>query len=357
MRLFLAVIMLFVSGSVATEPLHLGISNATSGSAAELGKDLNQGAQLYFSTLKGIPLNSHYKDDGYEPNWAINNTREFAREGTQLLFNYLGTPTAKAVFNFVHAKNMALITPFSGADFLRQAQASQVFNLRASYQQEIEYQVNYLVEQLQLVNIAVVIQADDFGLAVEKYLVQALRHHGIKPKFIAKFRRNSNEVMKAAKQVQKAQLEAVMFIGPYEPMATMINKLQPHNTNLVFSTVSFASSDRLLTRIPSSTKVLITEVVPDPKQCQFILCQQFRRLANEQQIRANHGSFEGFLNAYWLISAVQKCQPKLVPTCITEILERQPIYLLGQQRKFHSANRQLLNQVFATTQNLPDFSQ
>lgn len=343
--------LLITFGSAAK--VSLAISNATTGPASELGNDLNRGAELYFSQFPEFGLTLIKKDDGYEPGKAMLNTVDFADAGHKLLFNYLGTPTTKAVFNYIKRKELALIAPYTGADFLRHPSANNIYNLRASYEQEAEFHANYFIEQLQLANIGIVIQADDFGLAFEKYFVEALRQHGVKPRFVSRFKRNTNDVMKAAAQIKKVNVEAVVFIGTYEPMSTLINGMHSTKPDLIYSSVSFVSSDQLIDRIPVTTKILVTEVVPNPATCPHHECLNFIKLAKEHDVHVNHGSFEGFLNAYWLSNAISACGDSVSESCILQKLEQTPIHLLGTQRKFNKLNRQLLNEVFVTSLNLP----
>lgn len=354
MRLIFLFLIICFFTSVTDAKIRLAVSNAISGSASELGKDVNLGAALQFAQLDDVRIILDKKDDGYEPALALQNTRDFYHSDHTLLFNYLGTPTVKTVFNYVKAKQQALITPVTGADFLRQKEADFVFNLRASYQQEAQMQANYFAEQLQLRKVGLVIQADDFGLSFEKHIKQALKNHGIKPKFTARFKRNSNNIAQAVSQIRSSDVEAVVFIGTYEPMSKLINDLFMSKPKLIYSGVSFVSSDQLLRRIPKEAKVFVTEVVPDPNTCTFSECQVFRRLAKQQKVHINHGSFEGFINAYWLSSAMQGCQEQQTPSCLKTKLATNKLVLLGREREFNLATRQLLNEVFFTSLNLPD---
>lgn len=351
-RLFVSVVLLLLAFSSLAK-VSLAVSNATSGPAGELGKDLNQGAELYFAEQSKLNVLLDKKDDGYEPSLAMQNTVEHVNNGHKLLFNYVGTPTTKSIINYAYVKRLTLVTPYTGADFLRQRSANHVFNLRASYRQEAELQAEYFIEVLKLKKVAIVIQADDFGLAFEKYFVSALNNYGLKPVFISRFKRNTSDVSKLAAKVNDADIQAIAFIGPYEPMSALINQTFQHKSDLVYSSVSFVSSSQLIKRIPKQTKLFVTEVVPNPNSCQFAQCQQFRKLAEKHSVAINHTTFEGYLNAYWLASALKACNANNNTQCITEQLAKQEINLLGQSRRFDQQSRQLLNEVFTTLVNLP----
>lgn len=251
------------------------------------------------------------------------------------------------------AKQLSFITPFTGADFLRDSTATSVFNLRASYRQEAHFQANYLINQLGVNKLGLVIQADDFGLAFERYFTQALQQHGVQPEFISRYRRNSNDVMRAVAQTKQADIQALVFIGTYQPMAAMVNQVYPEKPQLIFASASFVSSDQLVRRIPRGVKLLVTEVVPNPKECQYQECTDFMTLAKQNNLHINHGSFEGYLNAKWLSSALLACSSPVSQSCVEHKLSQQPLELLGKSRQFNVGNRQLLDRVFTTLRNLP----
>ena len=107
-RLIRNLAMLFAIVTAAAAPvlaqdIVLGQSVALSGPAAELGREMQLGAQLYFDSInasggiRGRKIVLKTLDDGYEPARAEANTRRFIDEGDVLaLFGYVGTPTAAA---------------------------------------------------------------------------------------------------------------------------------------------------------------------------------------------------------------------------------------------------------------------
>ena len=345
--IFLSIIHLPVIAKVT-----LAVSNAQSGPAANLGIDLNKGAQLYFNSINDIDIELAVKDDGYEPDKTVFNTRMFYSDGQQLFFNYVGTPTTKSVFNFLNAKHLPLITPFTGADFLRAHSAQNVFNLRASYEQEAMSQVKYLVEQLKLKNIAIIIQADDFGLAFEKYFIRALTKKKLRPTFVSRFKRNTLQIEKAVGHLRASNAQAVLFVGTYEPMAALIKQTTVNKPEMIFASVSFVSSLALQKRISSNTKLLVSEVVPNPNTCQFEECKKLRKLNKHQPL--SHGVLEGYLNAKWLLPALTACEKQSsIKSCVANYLTKNRIHLLGKERHFEQSNRQVLNQIYFTVMNLP----
>ena len=94
----------FAEGKVPPHPLVLGQSCALSGPAKDLGVELRGGLLAAFSKIndeggvnrREIVLLS--RDDGYEPDRAVRNTRELiTRDQVFMLIGEVGTPTSKAV--------------------------------------------------------------------------------------------------------------------------------------------------------------------------------------------------------------------------------------------------------------------
>ena len=158
-----------------TQPILLASSSALSGPTAKLGTRLNQGAQAYFDRINssggiyGCQILLEIVDDGYEPFKTLKNTQKFLKGNNVFaLFNYVGTPTTSVVFPLVKNKPLPFLMPFTGAEFLRKPVTSNIFNLRASYYQEVEAQIDYLVKEEKITKVGLLIQADEFGVAVEE---------------------------------------------------------------------------------------------------------------------------------------------------------------------------------------------
>lgn len=308
--------------------IKLGMSTALSGPAQAIGSQLKAGANIYFEQLnqnggiKGAKVDLLVLDDGYEPRRTVNNTRYFIYEQkVDALFSFMGTPTISAIRPLLEHSQTSLLMPFSGADFLRNDRAIKVFNLRASYFDEAAEQINYLVNERKHTNIALFIQADEFGITLEKSLTQLLANKGLSPSIITRFRRNSSNVDKALRKIKASGATAVALIGTYKPLAKFINRAQLKGVKADYTSVSFASSNELLARIKSSQLLMITEVVPNPFKCSSRLCNEFRvHTAEYPNIKIDHVLFEGYLNAVVFSKAAQQCPVNFDDQCILDKL-------------------------------------
>ncbi|GHE98985.1 ABC transporter substrate-binding protein [Thalassotalea profundi] len=329
-------------------------SSALTGPAASLGIKLNQGANLYFDKINqlGGINGQHVKlimlDDGYEPFKTYQNTKKVL-ESDELfaLFNYVGTPTSHAIIPLLKKYEPLLLTPFSGADFLRIPVKPNIFNLRASYFQEAQAQINYLINTVKVKNIALMVQADEFGDAVEAGYLKVLKQYGLKPVVTTRYRRNTEDIELSLDIFSQHLIDAVAFVGTYEPFARLINLASSKGFSPYFSTVSFISSQDLFNKIKVPARVLVTEVFPDPKNCELLLCEEFRLDAKAANLKGfDRIVFEGYSNAKLFSKVAMQCANSLTKACYINKLNRFFESLGGLKVRFTENDHQGLEQIF-----------
>jgi len=344
--------------------IFFGTSNAQQGASGQLGQALNLGAEIYFDVINQQGGIHNHKiqivkmDDGYEPVHTVHNTKTLLERDCVGLLNYVGTPNTKAVLPLVAKANQLLITPFTGADFLRTPSQANVFNLRASYKDEADKQIAMLLTMMPQASFALVIQADEFGLALEKHYQDALQAHGLSPATTIRYRRNTTDLTKAAAKLAQSNLDVVLFVGPYAPLFELIKLANQSNYSPVYSSVSFVSSQTLFERLGHEgmreNRVLVTEVVPSPASCQGDVCEQFREHAKRYQLdNPNQVHFEGYLNAAFITEALRACPSPPSQACLSDKLMsfRQNT---GQGTPPIIAHiLKMMGQVYVSTLNLP----
>lgn len=302
----------------------LGSSSALSGPAGKLGTRLNVGAELYFNHINANGGVSEHSikllklDDEYEPTKALRNTYQLlTHKEVFAFFNFVGTPTSAAVLPEIVRNNMLYITPFTGAQFLREESAKGVINLRASYYEEAQEQIDYLINEVGAKRIGLLVQADEFGVSLERGYLKALDKINKKPVVTTRFRRNTIDINLALEILINHDVDAVAFVGTYQPFAELINKGHRKGFKPFYTTVSFVSSSDLFPLLSESSKVLVTEVVPNIRSCDLNVCEEFRELAKQANI-SDYGpiEFEGYLNAKFLTGLISSCKDDLNKSCI-----------------------------------------
>lgn len=329
------------------------MSNALTGPASQLGTELSKGALVYFKQLNNLGGINRQRvelislDDGYEPQNTVLNSKILIEQQVLALFGYVGTPTSHAILPILKQTNIPYLMPFTGADFLRIPVVTNIFNLRASYLQEAQAQVDFLVNHKNFRQIALVIQADEFGLAGQRSYVQALKQYNLKPVIIERFKRNSNDIEKVLLHLKSKPLEAIVFVGTYQPFSHLINLSYEQGFHPFFSTLSFVSSQDTFSRLEHPSKVLVSEVMPEPYQCQWQICQQFIQDMTKAGYRQlNRLQLEGYLNAHIFSLVAKQCGDNLTRDCLITKFESFDYNQGGFNVSFSPNNHQGLSQVY-----------
>ena len=300
---------------VSAERILFGQSAAFSGPAAELGRGMRLGIQAAFKEandaggVHGRRLELITVDDGYEPEAAIRNTRRLIEdEGVFALVGGVGTPTSRSAVPVAEEAGVPYIAPFTGAGFLRGE--PHVINLRASYAQETEEMVERLTRDLGIERIAVVIQNDSFGRAGLAGVRAAFDRRGMEAVAIGVYPRNTTAVKTAIVDIEVGRPEAVIIVGAYQPVASLIAWTRHIGLDPVFMTLSFVGSNALAEELgPRGAGVYVTQVVPFPTARNSRVAAAYRRALREHTAGAEPGfvSFEGYLAGRLVIEALERC--------------------------------------------------
>jgi ABC-type branched-subunit amino acid transport system substrate-binding protein len=294
----------------------LGQSAPLSGPSAQLGREYRTGALAWFAEVNrrggihGRRLRLVSLDDRYEPNLTVINTRRLiGAERAFALFGYVGTPTVKAILPLVERERIPLVASLTGARLLREPFRPMVFNLRASYQAEIDRIVDDLVRAGRH-RIAVLHQEDAFGEDGLRATRAALDRHGLKPVAIAGVQRNSTATEAAAEQLHRLDPSAVVIISAYPSSAAFSRSLQGLGSRAQLMNVSFVGTGGLQDALTGgrASGIGISQVVPFPWDRRVPVVAQYQSLMRRQQRQASYGftSLEGFLAARWLTEALQR---------------------------------------------------
>lgn len=304
--------------------IKLGMSTALTGPAKNIGQQLHKGSSVYFDKvnnaggINGAKVLLLVADDHYEPKQTVNNTRQFIYTNkVDALFGAMGTPTSHAIIPLLEQSKIPFLMPFSGASFLREKPSVKAFNLRASYNDEAQEQIKYLVEEHKHTKIGLLIQADEFGLYVESGLREALAKYNLTPVIVARYKRNSQDVESALNTLKLSGVTAICLVGTYEPLSEFINSAQKQGFNPEYTSVSFVPSFDLFDEVNSPSNIMVTEIVPNPLNCNDNFCTEF--LADMQASNIKKPSrlhFEGYINAMAFSKAAKNCQFPLQQSCL-----------------------------------------
>ena len=344
---------------VTGERVLFGQSAAFSGPARELGLGMQRGIQAAFREandqggVHGRTLELVSLDDAYEPEAAVVNTLQLIeQEQVFALIGAVGTPTSRSATPVAAEAGVPYIAPFTGAAFLRDPAWDNIINLRASYQQETEEMVARLSGDLGIDRIAVMYQDDSFGRDGYQGVRLALERRGMAPVAIGLYPRNTAAVKTALLDLRQGNPQAVIMIGAYQPVSTLISWAKHTGMDAVFLTVSFVGSNALAQALGNSgAGVVVTQVVPFPANDSLPVVASYLNALSTHAPDAAPGfvSLEGYLAGRLAIEGLQRCGAELSRDCFLDSLRSaETVDIDGFVLQYGEGDSQGSDEVFMT---------
>ena len=355
---------------ITDREIRFGIAAPFSGSARELGRQMKLGIETAFNRINdaggvdGRMLRLHAADDGYEPGRTAEAMKQlYEKEQVFGIIGNVGTPTAVVSVPYALERRMLFFGAFTGANVLRNDPPDRyVFNYRASYVEETDAVVRYLVRmrKIQPKQIAVFAQQDSFGDAGYAGVAKAFRALGANDAQILRlgYKRNTVDVDEAVNQLkaQKSPIKAVVMVGAYRACAKFIEKTRDAVPGLTYSNVSFVGStalaDELMLLGPRyASGVIVTQVVPAVSGYSSIVLEYKNALAKYfPGEAADYVSLEGYVAASVLIQGLKKAGPQLDTEKLIDTLEamRELDLGLGTRLGYGRAEHQASHKVWGT---------
>jgi ABC-type branched-subunit amino acid transport system substrate-binding protein len=260
-------------------------------------------------------------------------------------------------------RRMLFFGAFTGANVLRNDPPDRyVFNYRASYAEETDAVVRYLVRirKLQPRQIAVFAQQDSYGDAGFAGVAKAFRALGVADSAIVRlnYARNTVDVDEAVNQlkIQKPAIKAVVMVATYRAAARFIEKTRDLYPAMIYSNVSFVGSTALADELKLlgpryANGVIVTQVVPAVSGYSSAVLEYKNALGKYFPGEApDYVSLEGYIAANVLIQAIKRTGPQLDTEKLIDTLEttRNLDMGLGTSLGFGRSEHQASHKIWGT---------
>jgi ABC-type branched-subunit amino acid transport system substrate-binding protein len=355
---------------VTSNEIRFGIVAPFSGSAKELGRQMKLGIDTAFNRIneaggvEGRMLRLVAADDGYEPTRTAEAMKQLYEKDQVFGFiGNVGTPTATVAVPYALERRTLFFGAFTGANVLRNDPPDRyVFNYRASYAEETDAVVHYLIKirRLQPKQIAVFAQQDSYGDAGFAGVAKAFRSLGVNDSAIVRlnYKRNTVDVDDAINQLktQKPAIRAVVMVATYRAAAKFIERTRDAYPGLIYSNVSFVGStalaDELMLLGPRfASGVIVTQVVPAVAGYSSAVLEYKNALAKYFPGEApDYVSLEGYVAANVLIQGLKRAGPQLDTEKLIDVLEntRNLDLGLGSSLNYGRAEHQASHKIWGT---------
>jgi ABC-type branched-subunit amino acid transport system substrate-binding protein len=314
---------------VTPKTIVLGQSAAFTGPAAQLGIQMNAGTKAYFDHINaqggvfGRKIELKTRDDRYEANLCIENTKKFIEEDKVFaLVSYVGTPTTVAAMPVFTEAKVPLVGPFTGAEAFRTPVNRYIFNVRASYYDETEKIVEQLVSTGNK-KIAVFYQDDAYGQAGLKGVQIAMDKRNIKVAALGKVERNTVKVEDAVKTINAAEPDGVVMISAYTSIAEFVRQMKKVGSSTQFHNVSFVGAKALSDALKDEGNgVTISQVVPFPWSPSVAIVKEYQQVMTKAGTTDfNFSSLEGYIVGKVMVEGLKRAGKDLTREKLVTALE------------------------------------
>jgi ABC-type branched-subunit amino acid transport system substrate-binding protein len=355
---------------VTGSEVRFGISAPFTGAAKELGNQMKLGLETAFDLaneaggVNGRQAKLVVADDGYEPTRTADTMKQLFEK--QQVFGFVGnvgTPTAVVALPFALERHALFFGAFTGADLLRRDPPDRyVFNYRASYAEETDAVVRYLVKMRHLRpdQIAVFAQHDAFGDAGFAGVARAMRTLGSNSDAILRldYERNTVDVDNAVAglRAHKSPIKAVVMVAAYRAAAKFIEKTRDQYPAMIYTNVSFVGSTALAGELMLlgpryANGVIVTQVVPAVDGYSSSILKYKTALAKYFPGEApDYVSLEGYVDGTLLLEGLRRAGPNPDTETLVDALETIRNYDmgLGTLINFGQSEHQGSHKVWAT---------
>ena len=357
---------------VTDTEIRFGLAAPFSGSAKELGHQMKLGIEAAFNFvnerggIEGRQLKLVTADDGYEPARTADAMKQlYEKDQVFGIIGNVGTPTAAVALPYALEHKMLFFGAFTGANLLRRDPPDRyVFNYRASYGEETDAVVRYLVKirRLRPEQIAVFAQQDAYGDAgfdgVAKAM-RALRAGNDSPILRLNYKRNTVDVDDAVAQLRKQRttIKAVVMVATYRAAARFIEKTHDAYPGMIYTNVSFVGSTALAEELMLlgpryADGVIVTQVVPAVGGYSSAVLEYKNALEKYFPGEApDYVSLEGYIAAKVLIQGLKQTGGALDTEHLIDNLEamRNIDLGLGTSLGFGRSEHQASHKIWGTT--------
>jgi branched-chain amino acid transport system substrate-binding protein len=354
---------------VADNEIRFGLSAPFSGPAKELGRQMKLGVDTAFNNandgggINGRQLKLVTADDGYEPTRTAETMKQlYEKDQVFGIIGNVGTPTAAVAVPYALEHKMLFYGAFTGAGLLRRDPPDRyVFNYRASYAEETDAVVRYLIKvrHLRPEQIAVFAQQDSYGDAGFEGVAKAMRALSfVGTTLRLNYKRNTIDVDDAVAQLrrQRPAVKAVVMVATYRAAAKFIEKTRDAYPAMIYTNVSFVGSTALAEELmllgsKYADGIIVTQVVPAVDSYSSIVLGYKSALAAYFPGEVpDYVSLEGYVAANVLIEALKRTGPQLDTERLVGTLEslRSFDMGLGTLVNFGPAEHQGLHKVWGT---------
>src|SRR5262245_24151449 len=324
---------------VTAKTIVIGQSTPLTGSNAELGNDIRNGALAYLQKINdaggvhGRRIELVTLDDGNTVPRADANTKKLVEEqGVFALFGYPSATLSRPALPYVEKHKVPFLSPFTGADPMRVFN-KHVYNMRASYADELEKIVDHF-QALGVKRFSIVYYDDVVGKENLTAVDRALKARGLTSVSHAAFAdRAKPDIAAGVKEVAAGQPDVIILTTLYKATSDFIKLARAQGMGAAMVSNSFPGASPLAKELggKEGAGTIVATVVPPPSKRSLPIVQEYQA-AIERQLGKKELSFtslESYIAAKVMVEARRNAGPKLTREAFMAQLDAMKGYDVG----------------------------
>ncbi|MEP7298817.1 MAG: ABC transporter substrate-binding protein [Burkholderiales bacterium] len=321
MRQHLAVLMfvLATASSAWSQEIVVGQSVALSGSNADIGRDMRDGALAVFARFNAAnPIGRRVKlvtlDNANKRERATENTQQLlGAQGALALFGYNSATTSIDSLPLAKTANVLFFAPFSGSLVLRSH--PNVFTTRASYKDEtlkiIEAKRGMGADKAVILHYDDEVGRSNYEAAASAYVETG----SAKPPGVA-VKRGAKLDAASADALLKSTAHYVLATTQYGVVSDLLKRASDKGVTMSIAALSFVNPDELAESVgPLARGTMVSQVIPSPRTANQVAVPLVKECAEELKAlngsSLNYTSLESCISATLLVNALKKAGPKV----------------------------------------------
>jgi len=308
-------------------------------------QETTAGAMLYIDAInakggiRGRKIELVSLDDKFDPKLAGENARQLI-EDRQVLAMFLtrGTPHTQAIVPFLNKYGVPLIGPSTGAMVLHQPVQTHVFNVRATYQREVEKAIGHLTST-GFTRIGLVYADDSFGADGVEGAQKGFAAGKLSATFLEKFDRSKPDFAPIAAKVLQANAQAIIMVASGQAVVDAVTAFRAAGSTAQIVTLSNNASSGFIKSLGDHAPgMIVTQVFPYERSAGYALVTQAQELSKAKGLGdISPAMLEGFAAAKVLVEALRKAGAKPTRSSIQAALEGMRKFDIGGLEISYSA--------------------
>ncbi len=299
--------------SSAWAQIKIGQTVGLTGPVSGTVKEAVAGAKLYIDSInaKGGVLGERIDlmtlDDQFDVKLAAENARILIEEKKVIaLFLNRGTPHTQAIMPLLAKYGIPLVAPSTGATLLHKPVNRHIFNVRTSYQREVEKLIDHL-HTVKTERIALVHVDDTFGEDALAGAEAAFAKNKITPVAVLKADRNKPDFATIVPALIKANPQTILWVASGTAVSEGVKALRAAGSSSVVATLSNNASEGFIKSLEASGEgVIVTQVFPAERALNYAMVREAQALAKTAKTNLSPAMLEGFAGAKVLVEGLRR---------------------------------------------------